>query len=101
MQRAALYTSGIIFAVGAVARGVRLTMGFEIVVGGVVVPIWVSLPGVFIAALLAVWMAVAALVGGPTPRLCGVFGTTGVAEGSLRAWHFQWRFANLPTRGYC
>ncbi len=28
--------------------------------GGVVVPMWVSFPGVRIAALLAVWMAVAA-----------------------------------------
>lgn len=60
MQKAALYTSGIIFAAGAVGHGVRLIKGFEIVVGGLVVPMWVSFPGVLIAALLAVWMAVAA-----------------------------------------
>jgi hypothetical protein len=60
MQKAALYTSGVIFAVGAVAHLVRLTTGFEIVVGGVVAPVWVSFPGALIAALLAVWMAVAA-----------------------------------------
>ena len=60
MQKAALYTSGIIFATGAIAHGVRLTTGFEIIVGGFVVPVWVSFPGVLIATLLAVWMAVAA-----------------------------------------
>jgi hypothetical protein len=60
MQKAALYTSGVIFAVGAVAHLVRLITGFEIVVGGVVAPVWVSFPGALIAALLAVWMAVAA-----------------------------------------
>jgi hypothetical protein len=60
MQKAALYTSVLIFAAGAVGHGVRLATGLEIVVGGVVVPIWVSFPGVLIAALLAFWMAVAA-----------------------------------------
>ena len=38
MQKAALYTSGVFFAVGAVAHLVRLIIGFEIVVGGVAVP---------------------------------------------------------------
>ncbi|MDK1020928.1 MAG: hypothetical protein QGD90_04755 [Candidatus Hydrogenedentes bacterium] len=35
-QRAALTTSGVIFAIGAIAHGVRLATGFEIVIGGVV-----------------------------------------------------------------
>ena len=60
MQKAALYTSGVFFAVGAVAHGVRVTTGFQIVVDGFVVPVWLSFPGAFIAALLAVWMVVAA-----------------------------------------
>ncbi|MCZ6651527.1 MAG: hypothetical protein ACE10G_02665 [Gemmatimonadales bacterium] len=60
MQKAALYTSGVIFAIAAVAHVVRLTTGIEIVIEGVVVPVWVSRPGVLIAALLAVWMVVAA-----------------------------------------
>ena len=60
MQKAALYSSGVIFAAVAFAHGVRLTTGFEIVVGGVIMPVWVSFPGALIAALLAVWMAVAA-----------------------------------------
>ena len=59
MQKAALYTSGVIFAAVAVAHLVRLITGFEIVVGGFIVPVWVSFLGALIAALLAVWMAVA------------------------------------------
>ncbi len=60
MQKAALYTSGVFFAAGAVGHGVRLTTGFQIVVDGFVVPVWVSFPGALIAALLAIWMVAAA-----------------------------------------
>jgi hypothetical protein len=60
MQKVALYTSGVVFAAVSVAHVVRLTTGIEIVVGGVIVPVWVSFLGALIAALLAVWMAVAA-----------------------------------------
>jgi hypothetical protein len=60
MQKAALYTSGVVFAVVAIAHGVRLIMGIEIVIAGVVVPLWVSFAGALIPALLAFWMAVAA-----------------------------------------
>ncbi len=60
MQKAALYTSGVIFAAVAVAHLARLITGFGIVVGGFIVPVWVSFLGALIAALLAVWMAVAA-----------------------------------------
>ena len=60
MQKVALYTSGIFFAVGAVAHVVRLVAGIEIIIGGLVVPVWGSFPGALIAALLAVWMVVAA-----------------------------------------
>ena len=60
MQKAALYTSGAFFTVGAVAHLVRLITGFEIVIDGFAVPVWVSFPGALIAALLAVWMVVAA-----------------------------------------
>lgn len=60
MQKAALYVSGIIFAVGAICHLVRLTSGVEITVNGFVVPVWVSFPGTLITGLLAVWMAVAA-----------------------------------------
>ncbi len=60
MQNAALNTSGVIFATGAVTHLVRLITGLEIVVGGVVAPVWVSFPVALIATLLAVWMVVAA-----------------------------------------
>ncbi len=60
MQKAALYTSGVVFAAVAVAHLARLITGLEIIVGGVVAPLWVSFPGTLIAALLAIWMVVAA-----------------------------------------
>ncbi len=60
MQKAALYTSGVIFAAGAIGHVVRLTKGIEIVINGAVLPLWVSFPGVLVAALLAVWMVAAA-----------------------------------------
>lgn len=60
MQKAALYTSGVFFAVGAIAHLLRLTRGIEITVEGAVIPVWVSFPGVLAAALLAIWMLVAA-----------------------------------------
>ena len=38
----------------------RLASGIEIVVGGVILPVWVSFLGALIATLLAVWMVAAA-----------------------------------------
>ncbi len=49
-----------VFTVVAVAHVVRLSTGIEIVVDGVILPMWVSLLGALIAAPLAVWMVVAA-----------------------------------------
>jgi hypothetical protein len=60
MQKAAFYTSGVIFAAGAICHVVRLTRGIEIIVDGFVVPVWVSFPGALITALLTVWMVIAA-----------------------------------------
>ena len=60
MQKAAFYTSGAVFAAVTVAHVVRLATGFGIVVGGVIVPVWVSFLGALVAALLAVWMVAAA-----------------------------------------
>lgn len=60
MQKVALYFSGLFFTVGAIAHLVRLITGMEIVINGAVVPIWVSYPAAPIAALLALWMVVAA-----------------------------------------
>lgn len=60
MQKAALYTAAVIFTLVTAAHAVRLFTGFEIVVDGTVVPGWVSIPGVAVAALLAIWMLIAA-----------------------------------------
>ncbi len=60
MQKTALYTSCVFFAAAAVGHVVRLSGGIEIVVGGVVVPVWMSFPGMLIATLLAIWMVIAA-----------------------------------------
>lgn len=60
MQKAALYTAGIFFAVGAIVHAIRLVTGFEIVIGTMAVPVWVSIPGLLAGGLLATWMAVAA-----------------------------------------
>ena len=60
MQKAALYTSGAIFAAVAVAHLVRLVAGIEIIVGDKVVPVHLSIFGAIIAGLLAIWMLVAA-----------------------------------------
>ncbi len=60
MQKAALYVSCIFFGLGTVAHLWRLSNDIEIVINGMAVPMWASFPGVFIAALLAVWMLVAA-----------------------------------------
>jgi hypothetical protein len=58
MQKAALYTSGVVFA--TVAHVVRLTTGVGIVVDGVILPMWVSFLGALFIGLLAVWVVVAA-----------------------------------------
>lgn len=60
MQKAALYTAGAFFAVGAAVHAVRLMTGLEIVVGEVAIPLWLSFPGILAAAGLATWMVVAA-----------------------------------------
>jgi hypothetical protein len=60
MVKAALYTAGAIFTVGAVAHAVRLVAAFDIVVDGIHVPQWASLPALIAAALLAAWMLLAA-----------------------------------------
>jgi len=46
----------VLFALIAVVHLFRLIWGFEVVVSGIVVPQWVSLPGVIVAAGLAVML---------------------------------------------
>ena len=63
MQKVALYVSGGFFAVGAAAHLVRLIAGFDLVIAGIAVPVWMSFPGVTFATLLAAWMFLAAREG--------------------------------------
>ncbi len=60
MQKAALYTSSAIFAIGATAHIVRLIMGFEIIIAGCALPMWASALAALAAGFLAVWMLSAA-----------------------------------------
>jgi len=60
MQKAALYFAGAFFAAGAIAHLIRLILGIQIVVDGVVAPVWWSAPGTLVAALIAAWMLIAA-----------------------------------------
>ena len=46
----------VLFALIAFVHLFRLIWGFEVVVSGIVVPQWVSLPGVIVAAGLAVML---------------------------------------------
>ncbi len=60
MHKPALYTAGTVFAIVALVHVVRFFLGTEIVVGGGVIPVFVSLPAAIVSALLAAWMIVAA-----------------------------------------
>lgn len=60
MPKAALYVAGVIFTIAAVCHLLRMVAGFDIVIAANVVPMWVSLPGFIAAAVLAVWMFLAA-----------------------------------------
>jgi hypothetical protein len=44
-----------VFALIAIMHVLRLVLGWEVTVNGIIIPMWVSLPGLVIAAGLA-WM---------------------------------------------
>ncbi len=50
-----LMISATIFLVVAIAHLTRLIGGWPIEIAGLVVPVWVSLPGVLFAGALAIW----------------------------------------------
>ena len=60
IQRPALYTAAVIFAVIALLHLIRYFLDTEIVVGGVVVPVLASLPAGIVLVILAGWMILAA-----------------------------------------
>jgi len=56
-----LRVAGILFAIAAAGHIIRLATGAVITVGSCTIPLWVSLPGIFIAGGLAMWMWKASL----------------------------------------
>ncbi len=59
MQKPALYAAALIFAALALAHLVRNFLETELVFGGVVIPVFPSLPIGIVLAALAVWMVLA------------------------------------------
>ncbi|MCH6578091.1 MAG: hypothetical protein IH807_09700 [Proteobacteria bacterium] len=60
MQKPALYTAAVIFAIVGIAHFVRYFLGTEIVVGATAIPLSVSLIAGIVLALLTGWMVLAA-----------------------------------------
>ncbi len=60
MQKPALYTASLIFAIVAIAHFVRYFLRLELVVGSVAIPLSVSIIAGIVAVVLAVWMVRAA-----------------------------------------
>ena len=60
MQKPALYTAAVIFAIVGIAHFVRYFLGTEIVVGATALPLSVSLIAGIVLALLTGWMILAA-----------------------------------------
>ena len=56
MEKYALATAGIVFALVAVMHLVRLYFQFPIYFGTTLVPLWVNVVGLVISAALSFWM---------------------------------------------
>ena len=50
--------SGLLFAVVAISHAARLFLGWDIMVDGIEVPMWVSWAGLVVPGLLALWSIV-------------------------------------------
>lgn len=55
----ALTVAGIVFTIVAIVHLLRLLFSWEILIGGYVIPMWFSILGLIIAAILAIWMFIA------------------------------------------
>jgi uncharacterized membrane protein len=56
MRKTALIAAGTIFLLVAIGHLVRLAFRLEVVVAGLVVPLWPSVVGVIVALSLSLWM---------------------------------------------
>ena len=68
MQKTALITSGVVFALLAISHAVRWLSPVEILINGNVLPFIVSLFSGITLALLSIWMFIAAKKMKPTPN---------------------------------
>ena len=68
MQKTALITAGAVFALLAVSHVVRWLSPVEILIGGNVLPLIISLSSGIILALLSIWMFIAVKKMTPTPK---------------------------------
>ena len=68
IQKTALITSGVVFALLAISHVVRWLSPVEILINGNVLPFIVSLSSGIILALLSIWMFLAAKKMKPTPK---------------------------------
>ena len=68
MQKTALITSGVVFALLPISHAVRWLSPVEILIGGNVLPFVVSLSSGIILALLSIWMFVAVKKMGSIPE---------------------------------
>ena len=59
MEKSALYTAAVIFAAVSALHWLRVLWKTEIVIGAASLPLWVSLAGGVVCALLVVWMVAA------------------------------------------
>ena len=66
MQKTALITSGVVFALLAISHAVRWLSPVEILINGNVLPFIISLFSGVILALLSIWMFIAAKKMKPT-----------------------------------
>ena len=60
MQKPALYTAAVIFAIVGIAHWVRYFLGTEFILGVTAIPLSVSLIAGIVLAILTVWMVLAA-----------------------------------------
>ena len=60
MQKPALYTAAVIFAIVGIAHFVRYFLRLEFILGATAIPLLVSLIAGIVLAVLTVWMILAA-----------------------------------------
>ena len=68
MQKTALITSGVVFALLAISHAVRWLSPVEILINGNVLPFIISLSSGIVLALLSIWMFIVVKKMKPTPK---------------------------------